>query len=78
MNHTKMTPGQAPDEFFYITDSCRERLDTSTPLVVPRIGSARIFYCKPCRQITNVFEEPISKGGTSVSPIFKIDGGHLC
>ena len=31
MNHTKMTPGQDPDEFLYIMDSRRDRLNTSTP-----------------------------------------------
>ena len=30
MNHTKMTPGQDPDEFLYIMDSRRDRLNTST------------------------------------------------
>ena len=30
MNHTKMTPGQDPDEFFYIMDSCRDYLNMST------------------------------------------------
>ena len=31
MNHTKMTPGQSPNEFLYITDSGRDRFNTSTP-----------------------------------------------
>ena len=31
MNHTKMTPGQDPDEFLYIMDSFRDRLSSSTP-----------------------------------------------
>ena len=31
MNHTKMAPGQDPDEFLYIVDSCRDRLNRSTP-----------------------------------------------
>ena len=31
MNHTKMTPGQDPDEFLYIMDSRRDRLNTSAP-----------------------------------------------
>ena len=30
MNHTKMTPAQDPDEFFYIINTCRDRLDIST------------------------------------------------
>ena len=32
MNRTKMTPGQDPDEFLHIMDSCRDHLNTSTPL----------------------------------------------
>ena len=35
MNHTKMTLRQHPDEFLYIMDSCRDRLNTSTPLEGP-------------------------------------------
>ena len=70
MNHTKMTPGQDPDEFLYIMDSRRDRLNTSTPPEGPTIGSMRIFYCKHCLQIMKAFEEPISKGGISVLPIF--------
>ena len=31
MNHTKMTPGQDPDEFLYIMESCRDRPNMSTP-----------------------------------------------
>ena len=32
INHTNnMTPGQNPDEFIYIMDSCRDRLNTSKP-----------------------------------------------
>ena len=31
MNHTKRTPGQDPDEFLYITDSCRNHPNTSAP-----------------------------------------------
>ena len=68
MNHTKMTPGQDPDEFLYIMDSRRDRLNTSTPPEGPT--DRQIFYCKHCLQITKAFEEPISKGGISVLPIF--------
>ena len=31
MNHTKMTPGQDPDEFLYIMGSCWNRLNRSIP-----------------------------------------------
>ena len=31
MNRTKMSPGQDPDEFLYIMDSGRNRLNTNTP-----------------------------------------------
>ena len=31
INHTKMTPDQDPDEFLYIMNSCRDRLNMSTP-----------------------------------------------
>ena len=30
MNHTKMTPGQDPDEFLFIMHSCRDRLSSSS------------------------------------------------
>ena len=29
--HTKITPGQDPDELFYVMVRCRDRLNTSTP-----------------------------------------------
>ena len=31
MNYTKMTLGQDPDEFLYIMDNCRDRLNRSIP-----------------------------------------------
>ena len=79
MNHPKMTPDQDPDELLYIIDSYWEHLNTSTPRRrVPRIGSMRAFYCKPCRQTMKIFEEPISKGGTSSCRYSTNDGDHLC
>ena len=36
MNYTKMTPGQGSDEFIYIIDSRRDRLNKSTPPESPR------------------------------------------
>lgn len=46
MSHTKMIPGQDPDEFHNLVDSCR--------LKAPRIGSMRNYHCKPCNRSSNV------------------------
>ena len=70
MNRTKMTPGQDPDEFLYIIDSCDGTgLARVHQRRIPTIGSMKTLYCKPCHPVTKVFKEPISKGGISVLPI---------
>ena len=70
MDHTKMAPGQDLDEFLHIMDSYRDRLNRSIPPEGPTNRQCKTFYCKPCRQIAIVLEEPTSKGGTLVLPIF--------
>ena len=69
MNHTRMTTGQGPDEF-YIIDSYHNSVNTSIPPEGCMDRQYEAFYCKPCCQIRKVFEETMSKGGISISLIF--------
>ena len=62
ISYTKMIPGQGPDEFFFIIDSCRDPSKRVHHRKVPQIGSMNIFYCNPCRHITKLLEKLISKG----------------
>ena len=46
MNNTRMRSDQDPDEYRYIMDSCRDRLNACDPPEGPTDVGMSIFYCK--------------------------------
>lgn len=68
MNNTETTSGEDYDEFLYMMVISRDGLNASSQPEGPI--DRRIFYCKPWHGSRKVFEEAISKGGTSVLPKF--------